>query len=291
MKTSFEDNPKVDRLIESLERVASPTVVSIWGASGSGKSTLAEFISSRLPSSRAFAIDCYLSPDLKTADFTHANPQSNDPYIEGLDPSVWDQKLLNKHLRDIVKGKSVSMPIFDHTNRERTGYEDYSPAEITILEGAYSFENSIERNISRRILTKTPFHDRFIRKLIRTTYVSMRTDLEESISRYIQRTEPAADFYYKKYSPLSDNYISNPSTPIAEFLDYSLEQPDEMTENRRYIMPRVTSGSIHEGESLSIEKQGSSEYVFRYDINDRVLIQSKVGESVVALLNRHYTSV
>lgn len=291
MKISFEDNPQIGNLIYSLESVVSPTVISIWGASGSGKSTLAEFISTRLPNSRIFPVDRYLSPNLKTAGFNHTNTESKEPYIEGLNPSIWDQQLLNKHLADIVMMKSVHMPIFDHKNRERIGYEEFSPSDITLVEGAYAFENSIEQDISQRILTVTPFHDRFIRKLVRTAYVSMRIDLDESVSRYIKRTEPAANFYYNKYSSSADITIENPSMPMIEFADLVSQNMDETVGDRRYITPREDYGSLHDGESLSVEEPQSDQYIFRYGINNHKLLQFKIGKSTLDLLKAHYVEL
>lgn len=291
MRTTFEQNINVDRLIDSLSHEPSSTIVALWGASGSGKSTLAEFISQQIPECTVFPIDRYLSPNLSWMNFNHLPSDGDVHYIEGLDPNIWDQALLNKHLARIAMMRPVDMPVFDHASRVRVGHDSFTPSKITIVEGAYAMENDIRQSIDKRVLIKSPLHDRFIRKLLRTSHVSQKTDIDESMVRYLERTEPAANLYYEKYTPSADFIINNPSSPRVEFSGYTKQKLDENHTRIHYLQPYSKFGTLHDGERVGIKNLGAESGIFCYNLDGKMLLHTNIGERALHLLNDFYTSI
>lgn len=59
---------------------------------------------------------------------------------------------MNRDLKELAAGRSIQMPIYDYSLKQRTGYRSYLPSPLVILEGAYSMENSIQDSVVLSIL-------------------------------------------------------------------------------------------------------------------------------------------
>jgi len=271
----------------NIHKSAGVHFIGIWGASGTGKSTLSKNLQRLLSDSAVLNIDQYLSPDLVDGSFNHVPPMG-EPYLEGLDPNIWDQTLLREHLLLISGNKPAEMPIFDNRLRKRVGYNTFTPKSLVILDGAYSLENVVSSKILISIMLVVPFHDRFIRKLVRTYHVTGRRDLDESITRYITRTEPAAKFYENKYSMSVDVVAKGRSRPHEEFSQYMQEEWIGQ-EGYRDIVPKVAFGDLHEGERLTLYEYGDhSGAILMYLLNDRKVFDTRIDRKALSILLSYY---
>lgn len=274
--------------IQQLDTAQQTNFICIWGASGSGKSTLTKHLAELTPDSAIFPIDHYLSASLKSDTYNHTSPNPETPYIEGLNPHIWDQLLLNEHLEKLQRYESIDMPIFDHKTRERNGHTIVAPHKIIFIEGAYALENVIDPIKAMVIILDAPFHDRFIRKLVRTARVTGRSDLDESIERYITKTEPSTSYYLKKYSIEADYVITIRSHPNIEFQDFA-SNPSAPPTHRIDLIPTPASGRMHEGELFYLTPTKNIGVMrLTYCINNQQIFKANVAEKIIKLLKLHY---
>ncbi|HEX7483690.1 MAG TPA: hypothetical protein VF281_00910 [Candidatus Saccharimonadales bacterium] len=265
--------------------------VTVWGASGTGKSTLAHQLANLIPGSSVFPIDHYLSSSLKSSTYNHINPESSIPYIEGLDPNIWDQKLINYHLNELKNNQPISMPIFNHQTRERISSSTFPASNIIIVEGVYSFDNVISDSAIMSIVINTSFHDRFLRKLVRTYCINKRTDLDESIERYITRTQPSTDYYLEIYSLKANFIIETASNPALEFDKYKgstfHRHPSDHTYN---LIPKESYGILHPEENLIVNHHDKSiNSTLTYTLDNKIIFTAKLRSKHLDLLRRYYT--
>jgi len=263
--------------------------ISIWGPSGSGKTTIATLIRDQLGNANILSLDRYLSPKLKKmAIFDNKEDTSSIPFLEGLDPKIWDQKLINVHLLKIKDKKAILVPIFNHTTRTREGFEKFQYNKLIIIDGIYSLKNSISNQINYKILINSNFHDRFIRKLVRTTCSYNRNDLDESIERYINCTQPAAEYYYKKYSKECNIIINNPMHPIQEFKRYYKERlliPDFAIK----LLPKSHYGKLRHSECLFITHNNKQENLkLTYCINSNLIFSNDISKKSLEIMLNFY---
>lgn len=263
--------------------------VTVWGASGAGKSTFAQHLADLIPGSSVFPIDRYLSSSLKSSTYNHLRP-GDIPYIEGLDPDIWDQTLINLHLNELKNSQPISMPIFNHQTRERIGSSIFPASNIIIVEGAYSFDNIISDSAIASIVINTSFHDRFLRKLVRTYCVNKRTDLGESIERYITKTQPSTDYYVETYKHKADFIIETHSNPALEFNQYKSAIFHRHTSEHTYeLIPKKSYGVLHAEENLIISHPNKSvDLNLTYILDNKIIFATKLHSDHLNLLKQYY---
>lgn len=281
---------KIADHITAKSSAQSVNFVTVWGASGAGKSTLAQQLANLIPGSSVFPMDNYLSSSLKSSTYNHIRPESNIPYIEGLDPNIWDQKLINHHMSELKKKHSVAMPIFDHRTRERIGSSTFSASDIIIVEGAYSFDNVISDSSIVSVVINTSFHDRFLRKLVRTYCINRRTDLDESIERYITRTQPSSEYYREVYTYKADFVIEASSNPAFEFNEYKGATFDRDVSTPAYgLIPKKGFGTLHSEEKFLVSRPDKATHLtLTYIIDNQIIFITKLHANHFDLLKRHY---
>lgn len=289
---SPQTTAKIGRHIERLSPAPTPHFIGIWGASGSGKSTFAKELATLLLDSTIFPIDHYLSANLAIQKFHHISPNPAVPYIEGLDPNIWDQPLLNSHLSMLERQIPIEIPLFNHKERKRSGSRLIMPHKIILIEGAYALENIVASSLSTVIILDCPFHDRFIRKLVRTARVTKRNDLDESIERYISRTEPATAYYIRTYSRKADYVVQVNSQPRKEFKRFAKDDVMPHPQEGMTLTPKETSGALHDEEFLFVTTGGSGTPIkLIYCIDNKRVFEATISKKSLDLLSLHYNFV
>jgi len=176
-------------------------IIGIAGASASGKSLLANTIVHELGSAQVAVIpeDSYYKdrPDLSFA----AKEKINYDH-----PDAFDHALLCEHLSQLQLGKSIEIPVYNHTTHTREKFTKAVGSHIIIvIEGILLFAESHLRDLMDiRIFMDTPLDVCLIRRLKRDviergrSFDSVLEQYENTVRpMYMQFIEPS-----KRYADL-----------------------------------------------------------------------------------------
>lgn len=178
-----------------------PVLIGITGGTGSGKSTVANAIYNSFGEKSI----CMISQDSYYKDQSHLSFEERvkTNYDH---PMAFDTDLLIRHLKDLIHGKSVEMPIYDFTIHNRTKETRVvEPRDIIIVEGILVLEDKRLRDLlDIKIYVDTDADIRILRRLVRDIEergrsVSSVVDQYLSVVRpmHMQFTEPS-----KRYADL-----------------------------------------------------------------------------------------
>ncbi len=268
----------VVNLIERLKDGA-PRAVSIWGPSGSGKTYLARQVGSQVAGSRTLSVDDYLSEEVI------AGPRYPiEEYIqciEGVNPNIWDQSRLNNDLLLALSGRALSVPRFDTKNRARLPDErTVEAAEITIVEGAYSYENSIQHDLSALVVVASSLHSRFVRKLARTINKTGRTDIDESIQRYMRQTQGSLAFTWQRHLNNADLVFHNDPLPDPSgFSGIRQNETRRLSDSAVSLTPTGGYGRMNEGELLAVDTDRDNRLRLVYRIGDATILDHQISHA------------
>jgi uridine kinase len=177
-------------------------IIGIAGASASGKSLLANTIVNELGSSQVVV----LSEDAYYKDLSHL-PLAERAAFNFDHPESLDHDLLIQHLHDLEQGKSVEVPIYDHSNHMRLKEtRTVGNHAIIVLEGIL-------------ILTDQKLRDQM------NIRIYMDTSLDVCLTRRIKRDiierkrtiECVLDQYEKTVRPMYFQFIE-PSKRYADII-------------------------------------------------------------------------
>lgn len=163
-----------------------PLIIGIAGGSGCGKTTVARNICQELKGKKAVIIP----QDSYYVDLAHLSLEERKEF--NFDhPKAFDHRLLLCHLKDLITGKAIQMPVysFQTYNREKETVH-VLPAEIIILEGILVLEEKEIRDmLDIKIYVDTDSDERFIRRVIRDTQERGRS-LLSVIEQYLTKVKP-----------------------------------------------------------------------------------------------------
>tara|TARA_B100000519_G_C14130920_1_gene385154 strand:- start:408 stop:896 length:489 start_codon:yes stop_codon:yes gene_type:complete len=120
-------------------------------------------------------------------------------------PDAIDFDLMINHLRDLINGKEILVPIYDYKNHVRTeNFKKVTANKIIILEGLFALlKKEIRKLINIKVFVET----------------DEETRLERRIKRDIKYRQRTRDSVIKQYNstvkPMYDNYID----PTKEYAD------------------------------------------------------------------------
>ncbi|MCF6765950.1 uridine kinase [Thiotrichales bacterium 19S3-7] len=162
-------------------------IIGVAGASGSGKSLLANTIVNELGSDRVVVIseDHYYKNRLDLTLEERAN-------INYDHPSAFDHELMKTHLKMLLDGQSIDVPIYDYATHSRT--EEVMMVnhqkDIIVLEGILLFVDvALRQMMDIRIFMDTPLDICFIRRLLRDVEERGRS-LDSVVKQYHQTVRP-----------------------------------------------------------------------------------------------------
>jgi uridine kinase len=164
----------------------SPFIIGIAGGTGCGKTTVAKNIRNGLSEKKAIII----AQDSYYKDLSHL-PLEERKKVNFDHPSAFDNELLLEHLKLLVNGKNIQMPVYSfktYTRKKESRYIE--PAEIIILEGILVLaEKKIRDMLAIKVYVDTDSDERFIRRLIRDTRERGRS-LNSVVEQYLYRVKP-----------------------------------------------------------------------------------------------------
>ncbi len=123
--------PTCATLRSLLQRLQIPIIIGVAGDSGSGKTTYSDGIRKLVGSDlvRTIAMDGYHKENREQRRCSGRLP---------LDPDANHINLLAQHLRELKQGKTVDIPIYNHSTGQFDPPEPLSPSPILIVEGLHA---------------------------------------------------------------------------------------------------------------------------------------------------------
>lgn len=288
---------RADMVVEALalsDETQGPTsIIALGGVSGTGKTSFAQRLGRKVYSASVLHIDNYLSPrsqrlyDIQDYIDLDVNPYT--PHIEGLLPNAWDLPQLVDDVQLFSKGETIVVPIYDSIIKEPTDQVELKPSSHLIIEGAHALNISpIQDMIQNRILLSANFHDRLMRKIVRSARINMRESLDTSITRYINGSDLAWQYYMDEYVRRADIVVDNPAEPSIDYAYLDLLPEEQKGEYQ--LVPTQDSGELRAGENLRIQrnKKTIGQYALTYFVDDRLIVTSKINSSTLDLLLGYY---
>lgn len=163
-----------------------PLVFGVAGGTASGKTTVAQNILETVSAKQI----AYIPHDAYYKDLSHL-PLEQRIQINFDHPNSLQTKLMVKHVKKLLAGKPVEIPIYDFTNHLRTKETTLvEPAPIILLEGILIFTKRKLRDLMDvKIYVDAPDDVRFIRRLQRDMAERGRS-VESTIAQYLETVRP-----------------------------------------------------------------------------------------------------
>lgn len=160
-------------------------LIGIAGGTGSGKTTVANKVSEVLSEEMVI-----IPQDFYYRNMNHL-PFEERAQINYDHPDSFDTELLEKQLKQLLKGESVESPFYDfkeHKRLEKTRTID--PAPIIVLEGILIFVYTRLRGLMDfKIFVDTPDDIRILRR-IKRDMVERGRSLDSVIRQYLSTVRP-----------------------------------------------------------------------------------------------------
>ena len=161
-------------------------IIGIAGASGSGKTLVAKNIFENLGSDKVVIMqeDSYYK-DLSDIPFDDRTGKNFDH------PDAFDHSLLQYHLSQLIKGNSISHPIYDYKTHSRMKEtKTVGSNKVVVLEGILIMSEQKLRNLMDiKVFIDTEPDICFIRRLKRDINERARS-VESIINQYMETVRP-----------------------------------------------------------------------------------------------------
>lgn len=181
--------------VEKLGNQTTPTILGIAGGSASGKSHMSEILSDTLDIKILHMDDYYLGlQDLSEMNFDH--------------PASIDMKLLNQHIQELALWKTINKPTYDFSTHSRTGFEDFEPSNIIVVDGLYAISHHINQGLAIKVFIDAPVETRFNRRIKRDVEERGRT-VVGATKQWNDTVQPMYEQYIVKQMNSADIVIDN----------------------------------------------------------------------------------
>lgn len=164
----------------------TPVVVGIAGGSGSGKTTVIQRILERVGWDRI----AYLPHDAYYKDASHL-PPAERTHLNFDHPNSLDNELLISHIRQLLAGQAVDVPVYDFSTYIRTSHTRHlAPCPVILIDGILVFvDEALRELLEIKIFVETDPDIRFIRRLQRDINERGRT-VQSVIDQYLATVRP-----------------------------------------------------------------------------------------------------
>ena len=163
-----------------------PLLIGITGGTGSGKTTVAKALHEAFKNNSVTMImQDYYYKDQGHLSFEERLSTNYDH------PNAFDTELMIEHLKSLLKGDSIRVPIYDftmYTRKKETVLIE--PADIIILEGILLLENEkIRELLDMKIYVDTDADIRILRRLMRDMKERGRS-VDSVVNQYLDVVRP-----------------------------------------------------------------------------------------------------
>lgn len=163
-----------------------PVVFGVAGGTGSGKTTVAHAILDQVGTEKI----AFLPHDAYYRELSH--PSEEERAKVNFDhPDSLETELLIHHVKELLAGRAIDLPVYDFTTHTRTGETiRVEPAPIILVEGILIFSDPELRELMDiRIYVDADADLRFIRRMTRDVQERKRT-VESVIDQYMTTVRP-----------------------------------------------------------------------------------------------------
>jgi len=206
--------PRRGRLCYHVVVKRKPLIIGVAGGTASGKTTIANAIMESINHPQMVVIQ----HDAYYKDVSRL-PLAERARINFDHPDALETDLMVRHLRELVAGRSIEMPVYDfstHT-RLRKGIIK-KPAKVIILEGILIFcEQALRELMDVKIFVDTDSDLRFIRRLKRDIQDRQRS-LESVIGQYLGTVRPMHIAFVEPSRKYADIIIPEGHNPVSTAL-------------------------------------------------------------------------
>lgn len=163
-----------------------PIVFGVAGGTASGKTTVAQSILDAVGASQV----AYLAHDAYYRDMSHL-PFEERARLNYDHPQSLETDLLVRHVRQLLAGEDVQVPIYDFTQHRRTAEtKSVTASPIILVEGILIFTHRQLRDLMDiKVYVDTDPDVRFIRRMARDMQERGRS-LESIVKQYLETVRP-----------------------------------------------------------------------------------------------------
>ncbi len=191
-----------------------PLIIGVAGGTASGKTTIANAITDSINYPQMVMIQ----HDAYYRDVSHM-PLAERAKINFDHPDALETDLMVRHLRELVAGRSIEMPVYDFSTHMRLAKGIVKkPAKVIILEGILIFcEQALRELMDVKIFVDTDSDLRFIRRLKRDIQERQRS-LESVIGQYLGTVRPMHIAFVEPSRKYADIIIPEGHNPVSTAL-------------------------------------------------------------------------
>ncbi|MBC7320026.1 uridine kinase [bacterium] len=195
-------------------------IILIGGGTGSGKTTVSRKIIENFGEEK-----CIMLPmDNYYRDMRHIPLEERRKYNYD-HPDMIEHTLIVRHIKELLTGKAIDLPMYDFTQYTRTGeFIRIEPKPILIIEGIFAlYYEELRALADLKLFIDAESDERFIRRLQRDIFERGRT-IESVISQYLTTVKPMHDAYVeptKKYADIvipHGGYNEKAINVVVEFI-------------------------------------------------------------------------
>jgi uridine kinase len=192
-------------------------IIGISGGTCSGKTSLALALQATLGAGRS----CVLSLD---SYYVSPNPDLAKRGEYNFDhPGAVDLNLFKKDLASLIRGNSISSPIYDRCQHRIVGSKLVTPAKIIIVEGLFTlWDEDIRNKLNLKIFLDTATDVRLGRRMIRDAN-EYKMDLQQVFDDYIKVVRPMHFEFTEPTKAYADLVLSWPLS-MQEQLEILLKE-------------------------------------------------------------------
>lgn len=210
----------IDLITEKASQQKEPVVVEIAGGSASGKTSA---VSAKIKeafgeNALIFSMDDYY----RGKTFMDEQAQAGN-MLNWDQPEALNLELLQKHLEQLKKRKSIQKPLYSMKTGEPDGQEELQPKKVIIVEGLFALNDAVKEQGDVKAFVDIGTHGRILRRLLR------------DIERTGQRPADILKYFSEIVEPMHEKYIQS-----------SLKNADLIIKNE--YSPQIEAGKsgLHE---------------------------------------------
>ena len=188
-----------------------PLIIGVAGGTASGKTTIANAIMERINHPQMVMIQ----HDAYYKDASHL-PLAERAKINFDHPDALETNLMVRHLRELIAGRSIEMPVYDFSTHARLKKGIVKkPAKVIIIEGILIFcEQALRDLMDVKIFVDTDSDLRFIRRLKRDIQERQRS-MESVIGQYLGTVRPMHIAFVEPSRKYADIIIPEGHNPVS----------------------------------------------------------------------------
>jgi uridine kinase len=195
-----------------------PLIIGVAGGTASGKTTIANAIIESINHPQMVVIQ----HDAYYRDASHL-PFAERAKINFDHPDSLETDLMVHHLRELIAGRPIEMPVYDFATHMRLKKGILKkPAKVIILEGILIFcEQALRELMDVKIFVDTDSDLRFIRRVKRDIQERQRS-LESVIGQYLGSVRPMHIAFVEPSRKYADIIIPEGHNPVSTALVVTL---------------------------------------------------------------------